>query len=85
MATKREPKDMSHQELLGLVEGLREVMYGDTEYRTEGEVETWNPDLPVSGADLIDWVTEEFRSLGLIPEPGPRNLGDTPIELEETP
>ena len=64
MATKREPKDLSRKQLVGLVEGLRELMYGDTE--------VWNPDMEVSGSDVVEWVHLEMVALGLVPDSGPR-------------
>jgi hypothetical protein len=76
MTMKREPKDLSHKALVGLAVGLLEMMYGDT----EGDIETWNPEMRVSGAELVDWVHEEMRSLRLIPDAGPRNR-----EREENP
>ena len=64
MATKREPKDLSRKQLLGLVEGLRELMYADAE--------VWNPEMELNGSDVIEWVHLGMTALGLVPEAGPR-------------
>lgn len=55
-----------------LVRGLRQMMYGDTEWTGETGREVWNPDMEVNGGDLVGWVSEEMRWLGLVPKAGPR-------------
>lgn len=67
--TNKSPQDLTKDELVELVEGLREMMYGDAD--DEGNP-TWNPDMEVVGADLVDWVCEEMSRRGLVPEAGPR-------------
>lgn len=65
----RNPSDLTRAELVALVEGLREVMYGGTD--DDGN-DTWEPDLHVNGADLVAWVADEMVKHGLVPEAGPR-------------
>jgi hypothetical protein len=65
----REPGDLSRAELVGLAEGLREMMYGDVD--DEGNP-AWEPSREVSGADLVEWVAEELARLGLVPDAGRR-------------
>jgi hypothetical protein len=74
MATIRTPGDLTHAELVTLVDGLRDIMYADTEYATEGDIETWNPELEFDFNILRWWVHQEMETLGLVPEAGPRNL-----------
>lgn len=57
------------KDLIVLVRGLREMLYGDVGH--DGE-DCWNPDMEVNGGDLVGWACEEMRRLDLIPKPGPR-------------
>ena len=65
----REAGDLSRAELVGLAEGLRELMYGDVD--GEGNP-IWDPGREVGGADLVEWVAEEMARLGLVPPAGRR-------------
>lgn len=56
-------------ELASLAAGLRAMMYGGT---VGDGLPTWEPDMHVSGADLVEWVGNEMNELGLIPKRGPR-------------
>lgn len=60
------------RDLVELARGLREEMYGDEEWDGEDSRPVWNPDMPVNGGDLVEWVGEEMKRLGLVPKPGPR-------------
>lgn len=64
---RRVPADLTREELVGIVDGLRAVMYGDA--AADGRF-VWNPDLSVSGADLVEWAGEELARHGLVPEGG---------------
>jgi hypothetical protein len=72
MATKRMPAELTHAELVTLVDGLIDMMYADTEHDTEGDIETWNPALEFDFNILRAWVHQELETLGLVPEAGPR-------------
>lgn len=56
----REPRDLSPEELLAIVEELHEQLF------REGT--GLNPDKPVSGADLVDWAVDAMKRHHLIPD-----------------
>lgn len=60
------------KDLIALVRGLREMLYGDVGYDGEECIGVWNPDMHVDGRELVEWAKEEMGRLDLIPKPGPR-------------
>jgi hypothetical protein len=63
-------EDLSREEALNLIRGLRIVMYrqpGDWDGRGDMPVDVWDPDGHVDGAGLVEWVGAELERLGLVP------------------
>ena len=59
------PSQLTHDELLGIVGSIQTFLYLDTD---EQGSELWNPDNPISGADLLDHVASVLDDHGLVPE-----------------
>lgn len=56
----REPRDLSPEELLAIVEEMHEMLF-----REGAEM---NPETPVAGADLVDWAVDALRRHHLVPD-----------------
>ena len=61
----RVPSELTHDELLNIVGSIQTFLYLDTD---EQGREFWNPDNPISGADLLDHVAFVLDDYGLAPE-----------------
>jgi hypothetical protein len=67
----RRPEDLSRDEAVAIVKGLREMMYRTCSDSPDSDIDLWDPDQSVSGADLVAWVAEEMGRHGLVPWVGP--------------
>ena len=61
----RVPSELTRDELLSIVGSIQTFLYLDTD---EQGSEFWNPDNPISGADLLDHVAFVLDDHGLAPE-----------------
>ena len=68
----KNPSKLSRQALIEIVESIRDRMYLDInppDYPDEAlrDVDVWNPDKEVCGADLVETIDQILASHGLRP------------------
>ncbi len=61
----KKPPELTNEELVEFMRRLQIYLYID--YDDENNSEFWSLDKDVSGADLVDWLNDRFRGLGLAP------------------
>ena len=72
--TRRRPSDLTRDEAVSVVAGLREFLYrraADWDGTGDMPADVWDPDDEVNGGDLVQWACEEMERLGLVPATGP--------------
>ena len=65
----KKPTDLSQDELIAVVGGLLQMLYGDCD---EAGNPTWAPGMYVDPKELLAWARQETKKLDLVPEAGPQ-------------